>query len=141
MHPTSDTAIYEINMKTRLLHFHRYNIFSVRYLPKAFSQEWLPLSDNFPNVQFSKWQVSKGWLGLIWGRRLQWGPSSAARTDKESCLLGNYTVIGSCHLGKYSWEVTTWENTPGKLPRGKKPSDKVLTSYIHVFFITPNTEA
>ena len=65
------------------------------------------------------------------------GPSTAARTDLESCRLGNCTFgklqlgkipLGSCNLGKYPWEVATWENTLGKLQLGKNPFGKYQTS-------------
>ena len=53
------------------------------------------------------------------------GPSTAARTDLESCRLGNCTFgklqlgkipLGSCNLGKYPWEVATWEKSFWKIP-------------------------
>ena len=85
-------------------------------------------SDNFPSGNFPKVR-----LGPLRRRRLQWGPSvaarmargliAAARTDMGSYRFGNCTCeklplgkipLGSNHLGKYPWEVTTWENTLGK---------------------------
>ena len=27
------------------------------------------------------------------------------------------TVLESCHLGKYAWEVATWEKSFGKVPK------------------------
>jgi len=56
---------------------------------------------NFPCSNFKKVR-----LGPLRRCRLQWGQSAAARTD-----LGNYTV--------------------GKLPLGKNPLEKFLTSFIH----------
>jgi len=46
------------------------------------------------------------------------GPSAAVRTD-----------LGSYRLGKLDiWEVATQEDTLGKLPIGKNPLEKYLTS-------------
>ena len=62
-------------------------------------------SGNSPNVR----------LGPLRHRRLQWGPSAAARKDLGSCGVGNCTFgkfplgkipLGSCHLGKILWEST-----------------------------------
>jgi len=72
--------------------------------PRAFP------SDNFPKLR----------LGL-----LQWGPSTEAKTNLESCRLGNCTFwkfplgkifLGSCRFGKFLWESSNhhkkaFENT------------------------------
>jgi len=42
------------------------------------------------------------------------GPSAAARTD-----------LGSCHLGKYPWEVTAWEKAFGKV-QGAVPQNMTV---------------
>ena len=53
------------------------------------------------------------------------GPSNSARTGWEgrALRLGQTWVVaaweiahlGSCHLGKYPWEVSAWENGLGKI--------------------------
>ena len=55
-------------------------------------------------------------MGPSAATRTGWGPSAAARIDLGSCRLGNCT-FGKLplDLGKYLWEVATWEKSFGKV--------------------------
>jgi len=64
-------------------------------------------------------------LRLGWAR----GPSTAAKTGWGQALRLGQTWevaaweiphLGSCHLGKYPWEVDTWEKFFGKVPNINK---------------------
>ena len=93
----------------------------VRYFPKGI----FPKGDfpciNFPSgnlliVQFPKRQLPKGEArhceppqAAIGTLRIGWardrvGPSSEARTDIWEVVAWEIAHLGSCHLGKYSWE-------------------------------------
>ena len=89
-------------------------------------------------------------MGLLRRRRLQWGPSAAARrpsTDDIEQARGPSatvrTALGSCHLGdctiekfllrKYPWEVTDWEKSQKKIT--KKHCFKTI---VFVFFVAYN---
>ena len=67
--------------------------------PRATNQVTTFQMCNFPSGKFPKVR-----LGLLRRRRLQCGPSPAARTDFAAWEIAQW---GYCHLGKYPWEVGT----------------------------------
>ena len=86
---------------------------------------------NFPSGNFQKVR-----LGPLRRRRLQWGAERcgwdglrgrAPRLEQaggRELRLGKtwevaaweITHLASCHLGKYPWEIATWEKSFGKVP-------------------------
>ena len=100
--------------------------FGVRYFPKNIfptgtSQVATYQMCNFPSGNFPKVR-----LGSLRRRRLQWGPSAAARTifGRELRLGQTWEVV--------AWEITNleschaWENTLEKFPLGENPLGKYL---------------
>ena len=83
-------------------------VHSLRYISKG----------DFPNVQFPKQQLPKGYVRL--------SKAQQSATGAEHCVQD---ILGKLPLGNmHIWEVATWENTLGKLPLGKRPFGKVQTS-------------
>ena len=57
--------------------------------------------------------------GSVLSRRLQWGGGERCGEKTLEFAPWDIAQLGSCSVGKYHWEVATWENTIGKLQVGK----------------------
>ena len=92
--------------------------YGVRYIPKSifpsvtsqayFFQVATSQMCHFPSRNFLKVR-----LGPLMRRRLQWGPSAAARPpEQKGAMAAARTDLGSCRLGNCTF---------GKLPLGENP--------------------
>ena len=107
----------------------RVKVLSQRHFPKSdFPSDNFQVATsqmgNFPSGNFPKIRLGplrRRALRIGWAR----GPSAAARTGlRPSAVAGTdlemaareISHFGSCHLGKYPWEVASWEKSFGKVP-------------------------
>ena len=101
-----------------------------------------------PKYQFPNWELPKGQvrpskapqaavgaehfgqdeLGGRTPRLEQAGAECCGQDRLEKLSLGQHIwEVDSCHLGKYSWEVATWENTLGTVSLGEMSLGRYLT--------------
>ena len=66
------------------------------------------------------------WLEQAWGQALRLG---------QTLEIAAWEIahLGSCHLGKYPWEVVAWENVFGKVPNILKIRSTVPLKKSHNF--------
>ena len=96
--------------------------------PEAFSQVTISQVVNFPNVQFPKQQLPKGYVRSSKAPQAAMGAERWGYDGKDRAMRQEQSAGGRALGLGHSWEVTTWENTLGKLPLGKNPLRTYLTS-------------
>ena len=105
--------------------FSRFATFKKLFNNKVYVQKVLGF---FPKA-FFQGKISQTATSQRLGRAL-WGATGSQATMGPKGAARTYLGVGKLQLGiVHIWEVSTWENTCGKLPFGKRSLGKYPTSF------------